>query len=169
MTETREKMRRHRAIRALLHEESVTSQQDLVRLLARRGFDVAQATLSRDLKELRVVRMPDGDGYRYHEAPEASSAASTASRADVDSSEGPAARRLRSVAALEVTGIDSNETCVIVRTLTGRAQGVAVWVDGLGLAELLATIAGDDTILVVPRSIKKTARLKARLQSALGL
>ena len=164
MTETPEKMRRHRAIRTLLHEESVTSQQDLVRLLARRGFDVTQATLSRDLKELRVVRMPDGEGYRYHEASEAASAG------DVDAAgEGPAARRLRSVAALEVTGIDSNETCVIVRTLTGRAQGVAVWVDGLGLGELLATIAGDDTILVVPRSIKKTARLKARLQSALGL
>ena len=164
MTETQEKMRRHRAIRALLREENVASQQGLVRLLARRGFAVTQATLSRDLKELRVSRVPEGEGYRYHEAVDVAPGGDPA-----ENGEGVAARRLRSVAALEVTGIDSNETCVIVRTLAGRAPGVALWVDGLALDELLATIAGDDTILVVPSSIKKTARLKARLQTALGL
>jgi transcriptional regulator of arginine metabolism len=79
------------------------------------------------------------------------------------------ARRLQSVAALEVTGIESNESCVVVRTLTGRAQGVAVWLDQLGLRELLATIAGDDTILALPRSARRTERLKRELADSLGL
>lgn len=161
MTETAEKMRRLRAIHSLLREESVTSQQELARLLARRGFDVTQATLSRDLKELRVARVPRDEGYRY-EVPADGGAGLVA-----EPPTGAEARRMRSVAALEVTGVDANETCVIVRTLTGRAQGVAVWIDGLGLDELLATVAGDDTILVIPRSVKKTARLKRRVESAL--
>jgi transcriptional regulator of arginine metabolism len=67
-----------------------------------------------------------------------------------------------------VTGIDGNETCVVVRTLTGRAQGVAVWIDSLGDSDILATVAGDDTILIVPRSTKSTSRLRAALSSTLG-
>lgn len=162
MNESPDKIRRHRAIRALLRDEAVANQQDFVRLLARKGFEVAQATLSRDLKELRIHRVPAEDGYRYRAADDAAG--------ENGSGNGSAdSRKLRSVAALEVTGIESNEACVVVRTLTGRAQGVAVWLDGLGIGELLATIAGDDTILVVPRSVKRTARLKSRIAATLDL
>lgn len=160
MAESPDRARRHRAIRSLVREEALASQEELVQALGRKGFPVTQATLSRDLKELRILRVPMDEGYRYAEAP-----ADDAPAAALGGSE---ARRLKNVATLEVTGIDSNETCVIVRTLTGRAQGVAVWLDGLGLSDILATIAGDDTILVVPRSIKRTARLRASLSSLLG-
>lgn len=159
MPESSDRVKRHREIRALVKSEDIASQDELARALARRGHPVTQATLSRDLKELRILRMPGDGGYRYAEAPEDGSPAAP---------DGAEARRMKSVAALEVTGIDGNETCVIVRTLTGRAQGVAVWLDGLGISDILATVAGDDTILVVPRSIKRTGRLKAALTAVLG-
>jgi transcriptional regulator of arginine metabolism len=160
MSDSPEKFRRHRAIRRLLHDEPVATQQELARHLRQAGFPTTQATLSRDLKELRIHRVSDGANYRWQEA---GADGPEAHVADAET------RRLQSVAALEVTGIDANEHCVIVRTLTGRAQGVAVWLDGLGLDDLLATIAGDDTILVVPRSIQRTARLKTELAGAFGL
>ena len=126
--------------------------------MKRRGFRVTQATLSRDLKEMRILRVPTEAGYRYAEA------GSTAAEPPTDDAE---ARHLASVAAAEITGLDSNESCVVVRTLTGRAQGAAVWLDGLALPDVLATLAGDDTILVLPRSARKTARLRAALHSIL--
>lgn len=155
---TPDKARRQRAILDVLAEESIGSQDELGRALRRRGHPVTQATLSRDLKDLRVGRVPVEGGYRYA----VGAAAATPSPA-------AAAQQLRQVATLEVTGIDANEIGVVVFTLTGRAQGVAVWLDGLKDPDLLGTIAGDDTILVLPRSIKKTARLRANLARVLGL
>jgi transcriptional regulator of arginine metabolism len=151
-----ERLRRHREIRSLVREKALSSQEELVGALARRGHPVTQATLSRDLKELRILRVPTDDGYRYAEA------ASEGRPGEAES------RRLRSVASLEITGIDGNETCVVVSTLTGRAQGVAVWLDGLGIPDMLATIAGDDTILVVPRSVARTSRLREALAEVIG-
>lgn len=163
MTVADDRVQRHRAIRTVVRDQPIGSQDDLARALSRQGHPVTQATLSRDLRELRILRVPTEDGYRYAEA--GASAPQAARRDGVAPSE---ARRMKSVAALEVTGIDSNEACVVVRTLVGRAQGVAVWIDELALKDALATIAGDDTILVVPRSVRRTARLRAALAEALG-
>jgi len=154
-----DKVRRQAALLAVLQEEMVPNQEALRSTLRRRGFRVTQATLSRDLKELRVPCVPTPEGYRY--VPPDSDLA----RAAVTE---PAASRLQSVASVEVTAIDANEMAVVIRTLNGRAQGVAAWLDALSLDTVLATLAGDDTILVIPRSVKSTQRLRhdlaARLQ-----
>jgi transcriptional regulator of arginine metabolism len=154
-----EKTRRQREILDLIKTETIESQDALQAALKRRGVTTTQATLSRDLNELRVTRIPTGRGYRY--APVAADGV------------GPAApyagKELRSAAALEVTGIDANEVCVIVRTLVGRAQGVAVYIDGLGMQNILGTIAGDDTILIVPRHVKRTESVKKHLAETFGL
>ncbi len=151
-----DKVRRQAALLAVLHGEVIHSQEELRRALRRRGFRVTQATLSRDLKEMRVPCIPTAEGYRYA-PPEAEAAPAPAA----------APTRMHNVAAVEVTGSDANEMAVVVRTLTGRAQGVAVWLDGLHLDNVLATIAGDDTILVVPRSVGATPRLKQELAALL--
>jgi len=145
------KARRQQAILELVRARAVANQDDLAEGLGRRGHTVAQSTLSRDLKELRIFRVPVGDSYRYLPAGE-EPAAPTASPA------------LGSIAAAEVVGVDGNEVVTVVRTQVGRAQGVAVYLDGLRLPEVLATIAGDDTILVVPTSTRKTAALARRLR-----
>ncbi len=145
------KARRQQAILELVRSRPVSSQQELARGLEIRGHAVAQSTLSRDLKQLRVLRVPVAGGYRYLPAGEEASAAAA-----------PAA--LRGIAAAEVVAVDGNEVAAIVRTQVGRAQGVAVYLDGLRLPEALATIAGDDTILVLPTSTRKTAALRRRLR-----
>lgn len=70
---------------------------------------------------------------------------------------------------MEVDGVESNENTVVVRPLVGRAQGVGVYLDGLGLPDLLATVAGDDTILALPKSVKKTRALVKRMKALFGL
>jgi transcriptional regulator of arginine metabolism len=150
------KARRQQAILELVRSRPVSSQQELARGLERRGHAVAQSTLSRDLKQLRVLRVPMAGGYRYLPAGEEPPAAAT-----------PAAPR--GVAAAEVVGVDGNEVAAVVRTQIGRAQGVAVYLDGLRLPEALATIAGDDTILVLPTSTRKTAALRRRLRELFAL
>ena len=150
------KARRQQAILELVRSRPVASQQELARGLDRRGHAVAQSTLSRDLKELRIVRVPLADGYRYLPAGEEPAAPATL----------PA---LGEVAAAEVVAVAGNEVAAIVRTQVGRAQGVAVYLDGLRLPEALATIAGDDTILVVPKSTRLTAALERRLRDLFGL
>jgi transcriptional regulator of arginine metabolism len=158
MTDAAEKVRRHRAIAALVREQAIASQEALARALARRGFPVTQATLSRDLRDLRIARVPVEGGFRYQPAAEPAAASADAAEA----------RRLGQAAALEVTGIEANEQCVVVRTLAGRAQGIGVWLDGLALPDALATIAGDDTILVLPRSVRHTERLRKTLVGLFG-
>lgn len=161
MAESGEKARRHRALLELVRKEALGSQEELGRALAGRGFEVTQATLSRDLHELKVVRIPLDEGYRYG-LPEAQVDA-------VDAQADLARRQLGTVAALEVSSVEANEVMVVVRTLAGRASGVAVYLDSLGLADVLGTLAGDDTVLVLPRSIKKTAALMKAIGKTFGL
>lgn len=158
MTAVADKARRHRAIVKLVRAEPIANHDALQRALSGRGHDVTQSTLSRDLKELRILRVPQDDGYRYLPAGEEGPAASS-----------PASRGFGSLAAAEVTAVEANEALVVVHTQIARAQGVAVYLDGLGLPDLLATIAGDDTILAVPATTKKTRALRTQLEKLFGL
>ena len=154
--EVADKTRRHRAIREVVRDQVIESQRALRKALRTRGLPATQATLSRDLRELRIARVPVDGGYRYQAG-------------DAGDGGAPGELRLGTLAVVEVTGVESNETCVIVRTLVGRAQGVAVWLDRTDLNDLLATVAGDDTILVMPRSVKHVKRLRRALEEVLGL
>ena len=141
---------RHSAILRLLRDRAITRQEDLAQALAGEGHRVTQSTLSRDLKDRRVVRMATATGYRYLPAGPLSAP---------ETSTG-----MRSVAATEVLQVTANETVVVIRTQVGRASGVAAFLDGHRLEGSLATIAGDDTILVVPVSVERTAELEHRLR-----
>lgn len=154
-----DKVRRHDALLAVLRERVIHSQEELRRALRQRGFRVTQATLSRDLKELRVPCIPTAQGYRYV-LPDAEESAPKPLAAP---------GRLQNVAAVEVTGVEANEVVIVVRTLAGRAPGVAAWLDALRLPDVLATLAGDDAILVVPRRIASTAPLRHELATLLQL
>jgi transcriptional regulator of arginine metabolism len=152
MNATASRIRRHQLILQLVRSQVISSQDDLAAALGERGFDVTQSTLSRDLRELRVLRVPQRTGYRYLPAGE----------------EAPAPRRsaslsLSRIAAAEVVGVDANEVCVVLRTQAGRAPGVAAYLDQVGLADVLATVAGDDTVLVIPTAIDRCPELEARL------
>ena len=151
--------RRQTAIRELVRSRVISTQDELVEALGERGFSVTQATLSRDLRDLHIGRVPSDEGYRY-----------VAAEADgVGGAAAPDTRlMLASIAPLEVVGVTANEMLVVVRTLPGRAQGVAALLDRVALDEVLATIAGDDTVLVVPSSVRRTDALRRLLEELLG-
>ncbi len=129
------KANRQFSIKQIITEQEITSQEDLAQVLTRAGFDVNQATLSRDLREMGIVRLPTATGSKYSFV------------TDTDDA------RLRALLAYEVKNIACNESMVIVKTLAGRAQGVAELIDSMKHPEILATLAGDNTIFIAPRSV----------------
>ena len=160
MAESGDKTKRHRYILKIVQSQTVATQDELLEALEAKGVEVTQSTLSRDLKDLRVSRVPTADDYRYLPADASDPQAGlTATVQD----------RLRAVSALEVTAIEANEVSVVLRTLPGRAQGLAHYLDALDSPDIMGTVAGDDTILILPRSTRRTARLRRRLASLLGL
>ncbi|MBN2799879.1 MAG: hypothetical protein JXX28_12105 [Deltaproteobacteria bacterium] len=126
----------HRAllIRQLIREHQVRSQEELASLLEAEGAGCTQATLSRHLRELSIVRRSGPDGPRYQED---------------DASQLSA--HLAGLVAREILAVDHNGQMVVIRTLPGRAGGVAAWLDQHGHFGILGTIAGDDTLFVAPR------------------
>jgi transcriptional regulator of arginine metabolism len=148
------KSERHAAIRELISTRTVSSQEDLRRLLLQRGWDVTQSTLSRDLREMRVARVPDADRTRY------------AVSGGGDEGGRPA---LESLLPSLFSRIDGVGELVVLRTVPGGAQSVAVALDAEDWPDVLGTIAGDDTILIVCRSSGARERLTRRLQAISGL
>ncbi|MGE5398108.1 MAG: arginine repressor [Chitinophagales bacterium] len=128
------KNRRHQAIIEIIHEGKVSTQEELCDTLQKKGFTVTQATVSRDIKELKLMKAPDRDGYHYVLP-------------------GPPAQatgdRLRRIFEDGVLSVDSSDTLIVVRTLPGTANAVASAIDTDGMAGILGTVAGDDTIIVV--------------------
>ena len=136
-----EKQRRHSAISKIVKSEKIDSQELLLGRLLESGFEVTQATLSRDLKSLAVFKKPDGAGNYSYSLPE--DAAVTVSN------------------DLFLAGYKSivfSGNMVVVKTIPGYAASIASIIDGRGIADILGTIAGDDTIMIV---IKRGADYKA--------
>jgi len=141
------KQLRHLALKEIITHRHVGTQEDLGKALRKAGFRVTQATLSRDLKELGVGRIstPDGMQYVLHTEKEE--------------------ERLKAFVGYEVEGIDHNEAMIVVKTLPGRAQGVAEIIDGLRHAAILGTLAGDNTIFVTPTSTRKIQEVVKAIRS----
>jgi transcriptional regulator of arginine metabolism len=123
--------RRRELIRELVSRRPVRSQAELVDLLAERGIDATQATVSRDLDELGIAKVRGADGHVAYALPEA----------------GDLSQLLRQF----VTGIDASGNLAVVRTPPGAAGTVASAIDHADLPGVLATVQGDDTLLVVAR------------------
>lgn len=145
-----DKRARQQAILLLVDAEEVGSQEELRHLLRRRGWDVTQSTLSRDLRELRIVRVPTPGGVRYAPAESASAAAAH-----------PAVEALLPQLVTKVDGVGE---LIVIRTVPSGAQPVASALDGQGSPDVLGTIAGDDTVLVVCRSPDVRLSLEKRLR-----
>lgn len=135
------------AIREIIMQKTVTSQEDLAAELTKRGFVATQATLSRDLQELNVARVHSMNGIRYILPQDAEE------------------RNIKTFVGYEIMHIDANETNVIIRTLPGHAGGVASYLDNLKSPNILGTIAGDDTIMVIPSTTKKTQAVLKYIKS----
>jgi len=143
----------------LLSENAVSSQGELLDLLSAAGIRVTQATLSRDLDELGAVKLrtPDG-GQPVYVVPE--DGAPLASRRNDDA---PPQRLARLLAELLVSA-EANQNLVVLRTPPGASNFLASAIDRAGLPDVLGTIAGDDTILVIARAAEGGPALAATLR-----
>ena len=132
----------------ILSRDPVRSQEQLRQRLFQRGFDVTQATLSRDIKELGLVkRAADGS---YQAAPED----------DLSSPPSDAARHTLQRALVDyLAGIQQSQQLLVLRTGPGEAQPLALAIDRARLTDVLGTIAGDDTILVIARDARSARTL----------
>ncbi len=143
--------KRHSLIKTLIASQNIYNQTQLVKILKQKGIKVTQATLSRDLAELGVVRVPTSEGYVY--------------KLDIEGGDGAIRTRI----AEEIVSIELNECVILVKTFLGRASGVAVYIDKQNDPEILGTIAGDDTIIVVPKTIKNIKKVIEQLKLILGI
>ena len=140
---------RRQAVVEILSERRISSQAELARLLARRGFHATQATLSRDLKSLGVGKVPS-EGKTYYLLP-------SRPRDLLDT------HRQRLEIEAFVQEVKAVQNLVVVRTPPGNAHGVARALDLLGWPEVAGTLAGDDTILIVTPTAATATRFRRKL------
>jgi transcriptional regulator of arginine metabolism len=141
------KVSRQNTILELVEHESIVNQEQLRRLLSRQGFDVTQATLSRDINELALVKTPSGYSV---------------SHGDQQAEPGyhSAGRLVREF----VVEVREAQNLLVVKTVAGSAQPVAAAIDSEGWTEIVGTVGGDDTILVISQSRKNAHRISLRIK-----
>lgn len=144
------KAQRQSAILDLVEQEAVRSQEQLRQRLTARGFDVTQATLSRDIKELGLLKRSSDGAYQ----PAGDSAASPGNSLDA------LARALGEY----LLNAEAVQQLVVLKTGTGQAQILAVTIDRARLPEIAGTIAGDDTILIIARDQKGAQSIVKQLK-----
>ena len=148
------KTQRHTIILRILDAHDVTSQEMLRDLLAEEGLAVAQGTLSRDIRELGLAKIPNADGRPAYSAPP-----------DVTD---PTPSLSRMLPPLFI-GADGVGNLLIVKTVPGGAQPIAVALDHEEWSEVVGTVAGDDTILLVLRKAAHLRTVLRRLEALAGV
>jgi len=132
-----QKARRLLAIEKIIDEENVSTQEELLKILKRKGISCTQATMSRDLRQIGVGRIPNGaGGYKYSLSENIRSVVNSKVKLNIV----PVIRDL-----VEANGL------MVIKTIPGNASNTAFFIDESGRYEIAGTIAGDDTILLIPR------------------
>jgi transcriptional regulator of arginine metabolism len=143
------KAARQFAIKEIISSRAISTQEALRREIGKRGFRVTQATLSRDMHDLGVSRVSQNGTMRYSLPPAAGMTA------------------LNSLVNAEVLSIESNESLIVVHTYPGCASTVGEFIDVRRHPDIIGTVAGDNTVLVVPSSVKKTLVIMEYLKHTL--
>ena len=147
------KTKRHAMILKLIAAENIETQEDLARLLSTQGFSVTQATVSRDIKELRLIKVPTGEGhYKY---------------ATVEKAESDMQERFIRLFGNCVISITSAGNIIVVKTMAGSAAVAAEAIDSMKWPEIAGSIAGDNTIFVAIREGKSVSDIIKKYQKML--
>jgi transcriptional regulator of arginine metabolism len=144
------KRTRQNTLLELVEQQPYRNQDELRRALTRRGFDVTQATLSRDIHELGLVKT--SDGYAPQEGEQAT-----------ESTLPPAIRLVREF----VLDVKEAQNLLVIRTAPGSAQPVAAALDAEGWTEVVGTVAGDDTLLIISQNRRSAQKMAARIRGML--
>ncbi|PYZ98569.1 arginine repressor [Alteribacter lacisalsi] len=142
------KGQRHIKIREIITNNEVETQDDLVSFLRSAGFNVTQATVSRDIKELHLVKVPMIDGRYKYSLP-------------ADQRFNPL-QKLKRALMDSFVSIEHTNNMIVMKTLPGNANAVGALIDNLDWNEVLGTICGDDTILIICRGENDTEPVSER-------
>lgn len=145
------KTRRQQLILEIIASNPMATQEQLVQELLERGLKVTQATISRDIKELGLVKVPLGENQYSYALPPNQAAIN-------------AYGRLQRLVKDSVLKVDDSENIILIRTLPGTAHAVASCLDSLAWPEVIGTVAGDDTILVVVKPKEAVERVLRRFR-----
>lgn len=141
------KLKRQNRIKEILNNKFISNHEDMLKLLLKEEINITQATLSRDFAELGVIRTFTDSGTRYvlnlYES----------------------GKQIARLIGFEILNVEHNESMIIIRTLAGRAQGVAHYIDRLNRVEILGTVGGDDTVIVIPNSHKNVEKVVALIKN----
>ena len=147
------KTKRHDMISKLIASENIETQEELAARLRELGFPVTQATVSRDIKELRLIKVLSAEGkYKY----------ATVEKAEADMQE----RFIRMFSNCVLT-VSSAGNLIVIKTITGSAPAAAEAVDSLKWPDILGTIAGDNTIFIAVRDGKSVSDIIRKFQKML--
>ena len=135
---------RHNHLLQIITEESIETQEQLLERLLQRGIKSTQATISRDIKELHLVKEPAGQGrYRY---------AVSAHRTKLNFAD-----RLRTILRESLLSADYAQNIVVIKTMPGLAQGAASALDGMQISNMVGSLAGDDTVMIIMRDLESAS------------
>ncbi|MBQ8973218.1 MAG: arginine repressor [Clostridia bacterium] len=145
------KSTRHNLILEIIEEMDIETQEELAAELKRRGVKVTQATVSRDIKELRLLKvLSESGGYKY----------ATVERAEKGMSE-----RFIRILSESVISMEAVNNLIVVKTLTASANAACEAIDSMKWSEVLGTIAGDNTLLIITRSDEAVETMMTRFNS----
>ena len=138
----------------IISEENIETQEQLLERLQSRGIKSTQATISRDIKELHLIKEPAGQGrYRY---------AVSTHRTKLNFAD-----RLRTIFRESLLSVDYAQNIVVIKTMPGLAHGAASALDGMTISEMVGTLAGDDTVMIVMRNTESAAAFVAEIKEML--
>lgn len=148
------KGQRHIKIREIITNREIETQEELVDALRQLGFNVTQATVSRDIKELHLVKVPLPDGKYKYSLP-------------ADQRFNPL-QKLKRILVDSFISIDYTEHLVVMKTLPGNAMAIGALIDNLEWSEVMGTICGDDTILIICRDKSNSSNIVNQFLSMLS-
>ena len=141
---------RHATIKKIIENHIIETQEELAEALCKESIKVTQATVSRDIKELMLIKVPVGEGrYRY--------------AFPVESNSAFLQPRMERIFQDSVVGMDHSENIVVIKTLPGTAQAVAAAIDNSKWPDIIGTVAGDDNILVVVKPMDAVSKVMTKL------
>ena len=149
------KSKRQAKIMEIIANRNVETQEQLLALLQAEGFRGTQATISRDIKELRIVKELTNMGTYHYSAPNSDVVNSFSSR-------------LNTIFRECVTGFDYAQNIIVIRTLPGLASAAASAIDAMNMSAVVGTLAGDDTVMIVMRDNNSAAAFCGEIRNLIG-
>lgn len=148
------KAQRHSKIIEIIKEQDIETQEELAFMLKNAGFDVTQATISRDIRELKLTKVVTNDGKQKYEI--------------FLNDDGGTNEKLISIFKQGVASIDYAQNIIVIKTFTGMAMAVAVAIDSMKRAEIMGSIAGDDNIFCVVKNEEKAIQLTEKFKDIIN-